>query len=114
MTPQRLLTPAEIRDIADWMQQVSNVVLLPLLDKEQSRLNTIDALRAHADQLERNAERETAGVYSPTWRTGNKIKDAVYEGDRPVFPCRTPDEANRIVRLLNAGEAAMKFGLRNE
>lgn len=43
------------------------------------------------------------------WRTGNKVKLNVYEGDRPAFQCHTPEEAARIVALLNDGAAARRL-----
>lgn len=35
------------------------------------------------------------------WRVGGKIPLNVYEGDKPMFQCHTPEDAERIVRLLN-------------
>ena len=37
------------------------------------------------------------------FRVGGKVPLNVYEGDRPVFQCHTPEEAARFVALLNAG-----------
>lgn len=36
------------------------------------------------------------------WRVGRKVALNVYEGDRPAFQCHTPEEAARVVGLLNA------------
>jgi hypothetical protein len=35
------------------------------------------------------------------WRVGGKVPLNVYEGDRPMFQCHTPEDAARIVGLLN-------------
>lgn len=35
------------------------------------------------------------------FRIGGKVPLSVYEDDRPLFQCHTPEEAARIVRLLN-------------
>lgn len=34
------------------------------------------------------------------WRVGGKVPLNVYEGDRPMFQCHTPEDAERIVSLL--------------
>lgn len=36
------------------------------------------------------------------WRVGGKVPLNVYEGDRPMFQCHTPEDAARIVAALNA------------
>ncbi len=36
------------------------------------------------------------------WRVGSKVALNVYEGDRPMFQCHTPEEARRVVGLLSA------------
>lgn len=41
-----------------------------------------------------------------TWRVGGKIPLNVYENDRPMFQCHTPEDAARIVGMLNAAERA--------
>ena len=38
------------------------------------------------------------------WRVGGKVPLNVYEGERPMFQCHTPEDAARIVRLLNGPE----------
>jgi transposase len=38
------------------------------------------------------------------WRVGGKVPLNVYEGDSPVFQCHTPEDATRIVALLNTAE----------
>ncbi len=35
------------------------------------------------------------------WRTGRTVPLNVYEGDRPMFQCHTPEAAARVVGLLN-------------
>ncbi len=35
------------------------------------------------------------------WRVGTKVPLNVYEGDRPVCQCHTPEDAARIVRAMN-------------
>lgn len=40
-----------------------------------------------------------------TWRVGGKVALNVYEGDRPMFQCHTPEDAQRVIELLNAGIA---------
>jgi hypothetical protein len=37
------------------------------------------------------------------WRVGGKVPLNVYEGDRPMFQCHTPEDASRVVELLNKG-----------
>jgi hypothetical protein len=37
-----------------------------------------------------------------TWRVGSKVPINVYEVDRPVCQCQTPDDARRIVAAMNA------------
>jgi hypothetical protein len=41
------------------------------------------------------------------WRTGGKIPLNVYEGDRPMFQCHTPEDAGRIVAMLNQVDRAV-------
>ncbi len=41
---------------------------------------------------------------SLTWRIGGKVPLNVYEGDRPMFQCHTPEDAARIVALLNLAQ----------
>lgn len=36
-----------------------------------------------------------------TWRVGGKVPLNVYEDNKPMFQCHTPEDAARIVRLLN-------------
>lgn len=36
-----------------------------------------------------------------TWRVGGKIPLNVYEDDKPMFQCHTPEDAARVVGLLN-------------
>ena len=36
-----------------------------------------------------------------TWRVGSKVPLNVYEGDRPVCQCHTPEDAARIVAAMN-------------
>lgn len=36
-----------------------------------------------------------------TWRVGGKIPLNVYEDDKPMFQCHTPEDATRVVGLLN-------------
>lgn len=38
------------------------------------------------------------------WRVGHKVPLNVYEDDQPMFQCHTPEEAQRIVQLLQDGE----------
>ncbi len=40
-----------------------------------------------------------------TWRVGGKVPLNVYEGDTPMFQCHKPEQAARIVKLLNAAPA---------
>jgi hypothetical protein len=53
------------------------------------------------------------------WRVGGKIALNVYEGDVPMFQCHRPEDAVRIVHLLNAGTVAqtlsnaLEFALRS-
>ena len=35
------------------------------------------------------------------WRVGSKIPLNVYDGDRPVCQCHTPEDAARIVAAMN-------------
>lgn len=35
------------------------------------------------------------------WSVGGKVPLNVYENDRPMFQCHTPEDAERIVSLLN-------------
>jgi hypothetical protein len=37
----------------------------------------------------------------PRWRVGNKVPINVYEDDIPQFQCHLPEDAARIVSLLN-------------
>lgn len=39
-----------------------------------------------------------------TWRVGHRVPLNVYDGDRPVCQCHTPEDAARIVAAVNAGE----------
>lgn len=39
---------------------------------------------------------------SKTWRVGKKVPLNVYEGDRPVCPCHSAEDAARIVEAVNA------------
>lgn len=41
---------------------------------------------------------------SDTWRIGSQVPINVYEGDRPVCQCQTPEDAKRIVDALNGIE----------
>jgi hypothetical protein len=43
-----------------------------------------------------------------SWRVGRKILLNVYENDRPMFQCHTPEDAARIVGLLNAADVPGK------
>lgn len=43
------------------------------------------------------------------WRVGGKVPLNVYEGDKPMFQCHTPEDAARVVDLLNAGSARVPF-----
>lgn len=36
-----------------------------------------------------------------TWRVGGKVPLNVYEGDKPMFQCHTPEDAARVAGLLN-------------
>ena len=36
-----------------------------------------------------------------SWRVGSKVPLNVYEGDRPVCQCHTPEDAARIVAAMN-------------
>ncbi len=36
-------------------------------------------------------------------RTGRKVHLTVYENDNLMFMCRTPEDAARVVKLLNRG-----------
>lgn len=36
------------------------------------------------------------------WRVGGKVPLNVYEGDKPMFQCHTPEEAARVAALLNS------------
>jgi hypothetical protein len=38
------------------------------------------------------------------WRVGGKVPLNVYENDEPMFQCHTPEDAARIVAMLNAIE----------
>jgi hypothetical protein len=40
------------------------------------------------------------------WRVGGKVPLNVYKGDTPMFQCHTPEDAARIVVLLNQAERA--------
>lgn len=42
------------------------------------------------------------------FRTGGRVPLNVYEGDRPIFQAHTPEDAERLVSLLNAGASAPK------
>ncbi len=35
------------------------------------------------------------------WRTGRKVHLTVYENDKLMFMCHTPEDAARVVKLLN-------------
>jgi hypothetical protein len=41
-----------------------------------------------------------------TWRVGRKVPINIYEGDRAVCQCHTPEDAYRIVKAMNASEEA--------
>lgn len=41
----------------------------------------------------------------PPWRVGGKVPLNVYEGNTPMFQCHTPEQAQRIVSLLNRPDA---------
>ena len=55
---------------------------------------------------ERAAEPEPAEGAPQQWRVGGKVPLNVYEGDRPMFQCHTPEDAARIVALLNQAPGA--------
>ena len=38
------------------------------------------------------------------WRVGRKVPLNVYEDDKPMFQCHTPEEAQRVAALLNEAE----------
>jgi hypothetical protein len=40
-----------------------------------------------------------------SWRVGSKVPLNVYEGERPVCQCHTPEDAARIVVAMNEWEA---------
>lgn len=40
------------------------------------------------------------------WRVGRKVPLNVYEGDRPVCQCHTPEDAAFIVKAVNDRQAA--------
>ena len=40
------------------------------------------------------------------WRVGGKIALNVYEDDLPMFQCHHPDDATRIVSMLNAHDSS--------
>jgi hypothetical protein len=44
------------------------------------------------------------------FRVGGKVPLNVYEGDRPVFQCHTPEDAARFVELLNAARELRELG----
>lgn len=43
------------------------------------------------------------------FRVGTTVQINVYEGSRPVFQAHTPEEAARLVALLNAGVDAERM-----
>lgn len=44
---------------------------------------------------------------SGPWRVGGKVPLNVYEGDKPMFQCHTPEDAARIVDKLNFATVAL-------
>lgn len=54
---------------------------------------------------------EVARLSAPagTWRTGRQVPQNIYEGDEIRLQAHTPEQAERIVRLLNLGSAAAKL-----
>jgi hypothetical protein len=51
---------------------------------------------------------------SENWRVGGKVPLNVYEGDRPMFQCHTPEDAARVVELLNWPETEHQLRLAAE
>ena len=43
------------------------------------------------------------------WRVGSKIPLNVYDGDRPVCQCHTPEDAARIVAAMKRPAPATQF-----
>jgi hypothetical protein len=46
-----------------------------------------------------------------TWRVGSKVPLNVYEDDKPMFQCHTPEDAARVVALLNTSDSQARAEL---
>lgn len=44
-------------------------------------------------------------ILSGEWRVGGKVPLNVYQGDRPMFQCHTPEDAAMVVAKLNSHDA---------
>jgi hypothetical protein len=44
-----------------------------------------------------------------TWRVGSKVRLNVYEGNKPMFQCHTPEDAARVVDMLNIGASIKRI-----
>lgn len=53
--------------------------------------------KSRVEEILKRAEKATL-----LWRVGGRVPLNVYEGDKPMFQCHTPEDAARVVALLNA------------
>ena len=53
-------------------------------------------------------------ITAANWRVGGKVPLNVYHHDRPMFQCHTPEDAGRIVHLLNQRDSSEQTIRANE
>ncbi len=74
------------------------------LTDEQNAANPTsrDKIRFISDERDELRSQKAALESHGSWRIGGKVPLNVYEGDRPMFQCHTPEDASRVVSILNA------------
>lgn len=86
--------------------------MTPELEEAVGRLERdLDAIGYIDDECKGDIRRlisEVKRLSAPSgpWRTGTKVKLNVYENNAVKFQCHTPEDAERIVRLLNRAVVA--------
>lgn len=93
--------------LAEVLKALKDLLKLPAtIDERAAReLRALAVIaKAEAPQTTQAQPETPAGSNAgEQWRVGGKVPLNVYEGDRPMFQCHTPEDAARIVELLRRG-----------
>lgn len=103
-------SPQDVKEIA---RQCVDVPHLSLEDRIQVnfvmtplRVLIADRVAAALQARDDYWKAKLSGGRGGPFRVGSKVPLNVYEGDRPLFQAHTPEEAQRLVDLLNGGAQA--------